>query len=200
MKELNRVLENLECFSRSMGNPITLVEASAYIRRLSAATPEPDANLLSSRLRPNIECAPWVIESVKRLEQLLAASAQQGGGPALPVEIRGWMEHCVSAADEGEDYACPRSVLDALTTFGLMEKCGRGKWRPTDKGAALVYTAPATRAEGVDAAASKLYRDSLPKETPIHSNRCERAWIELTESERNYWRVKAALADAQGSK
>jgi len=55
----------------------------------------------------------------------------------LPIWLRnlhGYMEHCVSAADEGVEYAVPRAWLDAMTTLGLMEKCGRGRWRPTEAG------------------------------------------------------------------
>lgn len=49
-------------------------------------------------------------------------------------ELRERMQHCVSAADEGEDYAVPRDMLDAMTALGLMQKVGRGKWAPTEAG------------------------------------------------------------------
>ena len=41
-------------------------------------------------------------------------------------------EHCISAAEEGVDYAASRGWLDAMTTMGIMEKVGRGKWAPTE--------------------------------------------------------------------
>lgn len=77
-----------------------------------------------------------------------AALAQQGRevGEAVawhPViaELHEHMRHCVSAADEGVDYAVSREMLDAMTTLRLMEKCGRGKWRPTEYGESFANTA-----------------------------------------------------------
>lgn len=57
-------------------------------------------------------------------------------------ELRDRMEHCISAADEGEDYAVPRDYLDAMTTLGLMKKVGRGKWAPTEEGEAFAERRP----------------------------------------------------------
>ncbi len=47
-------------------------------------------------------------------------------------DLREHVAHCVEAADEGVDYAVSREMLEAMTTLGLMEKVGRGKWAPTD--------------------------------------------------------------------
>lgn len=64
--------------------------------------------------------------------------------PAAPQVPEGWrvelqeaMAHCVCAADEGEDYAVSREMLNVLTTLGLMQKVGRGKWSPTKAGIAF---------------------------------------------------------------
>ena len=86
-------------------------------------------------------------------DELEAALAQQGRevGEAVawhPViaELHAHMRHCLSAADEGVDYAVSREMLDAMTTLRLMEKCGRGKWRPTEYGESFVYGAPKQQA------------------------------------------------------
>lgn len=50
-------------------------------------------------------------------------------------------EHCLSAADEGVDYAVSRPMLDAMTTLGLMEKVRRGRWAPTDSARRFVTLA-----------------------------------------------------------
>lgn len=84
----------------------------------------------------------------KALDAALAALAQQGRevGEAVawhPViaELHEHMRHCVSAADEGVDYAVSREMLDAMTTLRLIEKCGRGRWRPTEYGERFANTA-----------------------------------------------------------
>lgn len=59
----------------------------------------------------------------------------------------GYVAHCVSAANEGEDYAVSRAVLDALTTLEFMEKVGPGRWAPTAGAAqflAAMNRAPST--------------------------------------------------------
>ena len=85
-----------------------------------------------------------------------AALAQQGREVGEPVawhpviaELHEHMRHCVSAADEGVDYACSRDMLDAMTTLRLMEKCGRGRWRPTEYGESFANTA-APKQQAVD--------------------------------------------------
>ena len=63
------------------------------------------------------------------------AEAAPRAGVEWPPFIRDLLhrtEHCLSAADEGVDYAVSREMLDAMTTLGLMKKVGRGKWAPTD--------------------------------------------------------------------
>ena len=47
-------------------------------------------------------------------------------------DLLAFTEHCLSASDEGVDYAVPREWLDAMTTLGLLEKTGRGLWAPTE--------------------------------------------------------------------
>lgn len=69
----------------------------------------------------------------------------------------------------------------------------------------LVYgnaTAAAATGDGDDwfaqeRAAASAYIDSLPKGTPIHSNRCERAWSELRDEEKQTWRDKVAAAQQE---
>lgn len=59
---------------------------------------------------------------------------------ALPRPLKDLLhftEHCISAAEEGVDYAASREWLDAMTTMGIMEKVGRGKWAPTDHAEAV---------------------------------------------------------------
>lgn len=103
----------------------------------------------------------------KALDAALAALAQQGRevGEAVawhPViaELHEHMRHCVSAADEGVDYAVSREMLDAMTTMRLMEKCGRGKWRPTEYGESFANTA-APKQKAVDEAMVERLRDHL---------------------------------------
>lgn len=88
---------------------------------------------------------PLFDHDVKYIRADLAAPKQQEYEPVAwhPViaELREHMRHCVSAADEGVDYAVSREMLDALTTLRLMEKCGRGKWRPTEYGERFANTA-----------------------------------------------------------
>lgn len=75
-------------------------------------------------------------ECADELESILAAQPQKGEAPAWRwlEDLREQMAHCVSAADEGVDYAVSRGTLDAMTTLGLMGKVGLGKWAPTDAG------------------------------------------------------------------
>lgn len=69
-------------------------------------------------------------------------------------------EHCISAADEGVDYAVTRPMLDAMTTLGLMEKVGRGKWAPTEAAHQFVSYAPpsSTAMRAVVEAAKEIIR------------------------------------------
>ena len=57
------------------------------------------------------------------------------------IELIWATEHCLSAAEEGVDYSVSRPMLDAMTTLGLMEKVGRGKWSPTDAASEFVRIA-----------------------------------------------------------
>ena len=57
------------------------------------------------------------------------------------IELLWATEHCLSAAEEGVDYSVSRPMLDAMTTLGLMEKVGRGKWAPTDAASEFVRIA-----------------------------------------------------------
>lgn len=70
--------------------------------------------------------------------------------------LLGFAEHCISAAEEGEDYAVSRPMLDAMTTLGLMEKVGRGKWAPTPAAEQFVKAgntaSPVAAGEALDAA------------------------------------------------
>ena len=62
----------------------------------------------------------------------------QGEAPPHPLRnLLYFTEHCISAAEEGVDYAASREWLDAMTTMGIMEKVGRGKWAPTDHAPAV---------------------------------------------------------------
>lgn len=103
----------------------------------------------------------------------IRALAQQGrevgepvAWPTVIAELHEHMRHCVSAADEGVDYAVSREMLDAMTTLRLMEKCGRGKWRPTEYGESFANTAaPKQQAvevteEMVEAFAHKVFDDA----------------------------------------
>jgi hypothetical protein len=72
-------------------------------------------------------------------------SRNVAGHPAVR-NLLAFAEHCLSAADEGEDYAVPREWLDAMTTLGLMEKVGRAKWAPTDAAKQFVLAAPTSAA------------------------------------------------------
>ena len=84
--------------------------------------------------------APEIDDAIIKLDNLAFAA---GDDPARGVvdevirDLRGTMEHCLSADDEGVDYAVSRQKLDALTTLGLMEKVGRGRWVPTEAGEAF---------------------------------------------------------------
>ncbi len=37
-------------------------------------------------------------------------------------------KHVIDCADGGDDYACSRPMIEALTTLEIMRKTGRGRW------------------------------------------------------------------------
>lgn len=45
--------------------------------------------------------------------------------------FRYYVEHAINANEDGDDFAIPRAYIDALTTMGILEKVGRGKWTVT---------------------------------------------------------------------
>lgn len=74
--------------------------------------------------------------------KLEAIGLTKGSHPVLT--LLDATEHCLSAADEGEDYGVSRAMLDAMTTLGLMDKVGRGKWAPTEAAERFAAIAKAT--------------------------------------------------------
>lgn len=60
-----------------------------------------------------------------------AELAEQQGVGNLPrplEDLRDATQHVIDCADGGDDYACGRPMIEAMTTLGIMEKTGRGLW------------------------------------------------------------------------
>jgi len=56
------------------------------------------------------------------------AEQQRAALPGPLEELRDAAQHALDCADGGDDYACGRPMIEALTTLGIMEKTGRGLW------------------------------------------------------------------------
>jgi len=62
---------------------------------------------------------------------LPAELAEQQGVGNLPrplEDLRDATQHVIDCADGGDDYACGRPMIEAMTALGIMEKTGRGLW------------------------------------------------------------------------
>jgi hypothetical protein len=60
--------------------------------------------------------------------QAPAAAVPEDMLPRPLQDLRYAIEHVMSCADGGDDFACGRPMIDALTTLGIMQKTGRGRW------------------------------------------------------------------------
>ncbi|WP_202844730.1 hypothetical protein [Luteimonas saliphila] len=85
-------------------------------------------------------------------DEIVAALREQpearGVVDVIPEAVRRLLhatEHCLSAADEGVDCGVGRPMLDAMTTLGLLEKTGRGRWAPTGAAEQFVFALTAAQ-------------------------------------------------------
>lgn len=157
----------------------TLQEAAELIAALNTrAASGGDSASLEQRARECSACKgagevmlpAWTPDPQDGYERLGTCPKCGGNGGAFPQALESLLyftEHCLSAADEGVDYSTSREWLDAMTTMGIMEKTGRGKWAPSAQAQPVVdalraITAALANQQGVekDAARYRWLRDN----------------------------------------
>jgi hypothetical protein len=126
----------------------TIVAFLDRARALDAA--QPASSSASAQTLPVEVRGQWYEVPIPVHLRLVALTDQLAcnlSGQAFIRDLLGFTAHCISAAEEGVDYAVPRAMLDAMTTLGLMEKVGRGKWSPTKAAEQFVRAANTNAAQ-----------------------------------------------------